>query len=102
MFPVINSNNLLNTGFDPNTRVTIFVTNLELLPGEASSSVAVNLIDSSNQTYSIPAEDVRLVPNFGFAQVIFRLPNNLSVGTCSISVSAHGQFSNTATIRIRI
>ena len=101
LFPVINSNNLLNTSPDKNTRVVIFVVNLSLLPGEQSSAVTVNLIDSNNQTYNIPAEDVRAVDSFGFAQVIFRLPDNLPVGTCTIKVIAHGQTSNTGTIRIR-
>ena len=47
-------------------------------------------------------EDVRNVPNQSFAQVIFRLPDNVSVGKCSLTVKAHGQASNVATIRIRI
>ena len=100
-FQVLNPNNLLNPVSDPNTRVVIFVQNLQLLSGEQSSVVVVNLIDSNNVTYNIPAEDVRVVPTFGFAQVTFRLPNNLAVGSCSISVSAHGQLSNGGTIRIK-
>jgi hypothetical protein len=101
-FPIVNRANLLNLGPDPNTRVIIFVTNLQLAQGEASSSVVVNLIDSNNQTYDLAAEDVRAVPNFHFTQVIFRLPNNLAMGTCAIKVRAHGQTSNVGTIRIRI
>jgi hypothetical protein len=75
--------------------------NLQLLQGESSSAVAVSLIDSNNQTYEIAAEDVRPVPNFPFTQVIFRLPDNTSVGTCSITLKAHGQTSNSGSIRIR-
>jgi hypothetical protein len=78
------------------------VKNLQLAPGEPASSVVVNLIEGNNQTYDIAAEDVRLVPNVNFAQVIFRLPDNLAVGTCTITVKAHGQLSNSGTIRIRI
>ena len=102
LFPVINNENLLNDGFDQNTRVVIFVTNLQLLPGETASNVLINLVDANSQSHNIPAEDVRPVGTFGFAQVIFRLPNNLPVGTCTIKVLAHGQMSNTGTIRIRI
>ncbi len=101
-FLVTNPANLLNPGPDRNTRVMIFITNLQLAPGETSSSVVVNLIDSNNQSYDISAEDVRSVPNFDFTQVIFRLPNNLPVGTCTIKLKAHGQVSNAGTIRIRI
>ena len=80
----------------------IFVMNLQLAQGETSTSVVVNLIDSKNQSYDIAAEDVRPVPNSNFTQVIFRLPNNLSTGTCTVRVKAHSQFSNTGAIRIRI
>jgi len=101
-FPVMSSANFLNPGVDKNTRVTVFVTNLLLLPGETSSSVIVNLTDSNNQIYDTAAEDVRLVPDFNFTQVTFRLPNNLSTGTCVIRVKAHGQVSNAGNLRIRI
>lgn len=101
-FPVVNGSNLLNLGIDRNTRVIIFATNLQLTQGETSSSVVVNLIDSSGISYDIAAEDVRPVPNSNFTQVIFRLPNNLPIGTCTIKVKAHGQVSNAGTIRIRI
>lgn len=75
--------------------------NLQLLPGKTAASVTVNLIDSNNQSYDIPAEDVRPVPDSNFTQVIFRLPNNLPAGTCTLKINAHGQFSNSGTIRIR-
>ena len=80
-FPVVNAADLLNQGSDKNTRVIVFVTNLQLNAGETSSSVIVNLIDSNNQSYDIPAEDVRPVPDSNFTQVVFRLPNSLPAGT---------------------
>jgi hypothetical protein len=75
--------------------------NLQLLQGESSSAVRVSLVDSHNQSYDIAAEDVRAVPNFPITQVIFRLPDNTSVGTCIITLKAHGQTSNSGSIRIR-
>lgn len=101
-FPVVNGANPLNLALDKNTRVIIFVANLQLAPGETSSSVLVNLIDNNNQSYEITAEDVRPLPNSTFTQVIFRLPNNPAVGTCTITIRAHDQISNSGTIRIRI
>ena len=65
-------------------------------------SVVVDLIDSNNQSYDVPAEDVSPVPGFDFTRVIFRVPDNLSVGSCTVKVKAHGQVSNSGTIRIRI
>ena len=99
-FPVVNSANLLNQTSDKNTRIVIFVANLQLAPGEPSSSVVVNLIDSNNQSHNVTAEDVRSVPNFSFAQIIFRLPDNLASGRCTVRVMAHGQVSNARTVRI--
>jgi hypothetical protein len=61
----------------------------------------VNLIDNNNVAYNIPAEDVRIVPGLGFAQITFRLPSSLAVGSCSVSVSYHGQQINGGTIRIK-
>jgi fimbrial isopeptide formation D2 family protein len=99
-FPVVNAADLLNQGPDKNTRVIIFVTNLQLTSGETASSVMVNLTGSNSQNYDVAAEDVRIVPGFNFTQVIFRLPDNLSPGTCSLKVKAHGQESNSGTVRI--
>ena len=99
--PVVNAADLFRQGSDRNTRVIVFVSNLQLAQGETAAAVVVNLIDGNNQSYDIPAEDVRPVPDFNFTQVIFRLPNNLPAGTCTLKISAHGQISNTGTIRIR-
>jgi hypothetical protein len=96
-FPVVNAG-ALNQGADRNTRVMVFVSHL--FPGEPASSVIVQLVDSNNQIYDVPAEDIR--PASSFVQVTFRLPDKLAVGTCSITIKAHAQVSNAGTIRIRI
>ena len=93
-FPVVNA---LYLGADRNTRVVVFAMNLSV----AAGSVTVGLVDSSNQSYNIAAEDVRPLPNSPFTQVVFRLPDNTSVGTCIITLKAHGQTSNSGSIRIR-
>ncbi|HEY6046291.1 MAG TPA: hypothetical protein VIU65_06780, partial [Pyrinomonadaceae bacterium] len=101
-FPVLGEGGSY-TGSDRNTRVLIFVANLELLPGEGPADVLVSLVASNNQNFDVPAEDVRLVPNqTTFKQVTFRLPSGLAVGTCTVKVKVHGQFSNAATFRIRV
>jgi len=90
----------LDLGPDRNTRVIIFAANLQLNQGETASAIVVNLVDANNQSFDVPAEDVRLVPNFSFAQVRFRLPNTMAAGVCLVTIKAHGQISNTGTIRI--
>jgi hypothetical protein len=99
-FPVVNANNLLNLGADKNTRVIVFVRNLQLGQGEPASAVVVNLVGSNDQTYDIPAEDVRALSGSEFTQVTFRLPDSLATGTCTIRIKAHALVSNAGTIRI--
>jgi len=92
--------NWLDLGPDRNTRVLLLLANLKLNLGETASAVVVHLVDSNNQIYDVTAEDVRLVPNTDFAQVTFRLPNNLPAGTCIVTVKVHNQTSNAGIIRI--
>ena len=101
-FPVVNEANALNLGSDRNTRVIVFVRNLPLVQSEPATAVVVSLIDSNKQSYDVPAESVHAVDNAGFTQVIFRLPDNLAPGACTVIIKTHGQTSNTGTIRIRI
>jgi hypothetical protein len=100
-FPVIGVNNLLNLGPDKNTRLVVFVMNLQQVPGEPASVVVVNLVGSNSQNYDVPAEDVRAVANSDFIQVSFRLPDTLAPGTCTIRIKSHAQVSNAGTIRIK-
>ncbi|HEV8369321.1 MAG TPA: Ig-like domain repeat protein [Pyrinomonadaceae bacterium] len=99
-FPINSLGTWYNFGPDHNTRVMVFVENLQLNPGESSSAVVVHLIDSNNQSYDVPAEDVRPERITGFAQVTFRLPDTLFSGDCTVQVKAHGQVSNSALIRV--
>lgn len=100
-FPVISTIDLFGQGLDRNTRVLVFVSNLQLAPNDTASTVRINLVDSSGQTHDLGAEDVRVVPLFEFTQIKFRLPDNLPAGACTIKIKAHDQESNTGTIRIR-
>ncbi len=98
-FRVLSIAEWLDLGSDRNTRVTIF-SNLQLNPREAVSIVTVNLLDSSNQSFDVPAQDVRALLNTPFTQVTFRLPNNLSSGVVQVTIKMNGHTSNTGTVRI--
>lgn len=100
-FPVFNSGNFLNTSPDKNTRIIVFVRNLQLSTGEPASSVVVSLTDGNNQSSDMVAEDVRPCPGVDFAQVTFRLPNSLPAGTYLLAVKWHAQLSNSGSIRIK-
>ena len=100
-FPVISTLGLLRSGSDRNTRVTVFVANIQLAPGDAASSVIVNLFDTNGQSHDVTAEDMRAVPFSNFMQISFRLPDNLRPGVCVVKVKGpHNQESNAGTIRI--
>jgi hypothetical protein len=99
-FPVVNALNVLNPGPDRNTRVHLFVRNLQLGPGETAASVVVRLVDSNNQSYDLAAESVLPVQATDVTQVTFRLPNGLPVGKCIVEVRAQGRFSNSGSFRI--
>jgi len=91
----------LRNDADPNTRVTLFVTNFQLLSNETPASVAITLTDANNFVHNLTAEEVRTTPGSIFTQVIFRLPNTIAPGTCAVKLTAHSLTSNTGTIRIK-
>ena len=99
-FPVV-STDLFNLSTDQNTRVIVFVKNLQLVAGETASVVTINLVDGNNQVFEVPAEIVRPVANTDFVQVIFRLPGDIGPGKCTLTLKAHGQLSNRGSIRIK-
>jgi hypothetical protein len=101
-FPIVNVNQLLNPPVDKNTRVAVFVMNLQLAQGEPASAVVVNVVGSNSVSYDLPAEVVQPVPNSDFVQVSFRLPDTLASGTCTIRIKFHSQTSNAGTIRIKL
>jgi len=100
-FPVLAPVDFFVQGLDRNTRVIVFVMNLQSAPGDLASSVRVNLVDVNGQSYDVGAEDVRVVPLFNFTQVTFRLPDNLAPGVCNIKIKAHDQESNAGILRIK-
>ena len=78
----------------------LFARNLELAPGESSSSVTIQMTDSGNQTFNISAEDVRKVPGVELAQVVFRLPDNANAGVYEVVIKAQNRTSNAGKLRI--
>jgi hypothetical protein len=99
-FLVINPGNVINPNADRNTRIIVFVADLQLQAG-APALVTINLVDGNNQTFNIAALDYRAVPNQALTQITFRLPDNLAAGTCTIKVGTPNQISNAATFRIQ-
>ena len=58
------------------------------------------LTDNSGRMFDVSAEDVRQVAGMTFIQVVFRLPDGLAEGACTVRLTAHAHVSNTGIIRI--
>jgi len=99
-FSIVTIPEAFANGPDRNTRVVLFARNLQLNPGEAASAVVVRLQSSTFQLFDLPAQDVRPIPGTEFTQVIIRLPDNVSPGTCGVTIRAHTRISNIGTFRI--
>ena len=100
-FSVVNT---ANFSPDQRTRVLLFATNLELLPGENLSAVGVEAIDSQNIVYPLSVEFVGKVPGYNWlSSVVVRLPENQSLdGDVSAALSLHGVTSNAVVLVIRM
>jgi glucose/arabinose dehydrogenase len=99
-FPLIT---LLNFSSDQRTRVMLFATDAELLPGENSSAITAQAEDSAHTVYSLPVEFVGKVPGFSlFTQIVIKLPDNLPGNTdVFVSVTLHAKTSNKVRLTIR-
>ena len=92
----------LNPGTDKRTRIVLFCTNLELLPGEMQSVVTARLVSSFGGIYDLPVEYVGKVNGFSWlTNVIVRLPDDPAVqGNVSIAVALRGIGSNSVTVTL--
>jgi uncharacterized repeat protein (TIGR01451 family) len=93
--------NIFNFSSDERTRLMLFATGIDLLPGEPPSSVTVQLEDTDHRIYPLVVEDIRNVPNFPFSQITVKLPDTLTLeGNHQLSVTFHGVTSNKPLISI--
>jgi len=92
---------LHNFSSDHRTRIMVFATGVELLPGEDPSAVTVHL-DTSNQTFSLVVEDIRKVPGFdSLTQIVVKLPGSPDFeGDAQISLTFRGVTGNKALIAL--
>lgn len=93
----------VNMSSDPRTRIMLFVTNLDLLAGETTSSVSVRAKDSRGISYDLPVEQVNKVPNFTWlSEVVVKLPDDATItGDLVLTIGLRGAVSNAARVGIR-
>jgi glucose/arabinose dehydrogenase len=95
--------NLLNFSSDNHTRVMLFATNLDLLPGEDNASVTASGADTQLNVYPLTVEYAGALPALSsLTEVIVVLPDNLPAGQdILVKITWHGMTSNKARIRIK-
>jgi uncharacterized repeat protein (TIGR01451 family) len=87
--------NIFNFSSDQRTRIMLFATGIDLLPGETTSSVQVQLEDSEHRIYPLLVEDIRKVPGFDFSQITVKLPDSITLeGDHQISLILRGITGN--------
>lgn len=87
---------------DPRTRVCVFATNLELLPGEGVNALTSDAQDASGKRYPLRVEYFGKVPGFtGITMVIVRLNDEMGdIGDVLLSLNVHGMASNQVRVGI--
>jgi hypothetical protein len=92
-----------NFSADQRTRISLFVYNAELLPGESPEAFTAQAEDSQHRIFPLKVEYASKAPGLeGVTQLIVKLPDELSkAGEVFISVSLRSTFSNKASIRIQ-
>lgn len=93
---------LVNFSLDQRTRIMLFATGLELMPGESISVVTAQAEDSAHRIYPLSVEYVGKVPMFDWlTQLNVRLPDGLGAGDVLVSVSVRGAASNKVIVGIQ-
>lgn len=91
-----------NFSSDRRTRVMLFATNASLMSGESASAVTCQAEDSQHHIVAVPVEYVGAVPDLdGVTQIDIRLPDGLSTGDVSITITLHGLTSNKALLTLK-
>lgn len=101
LFPLETTHNFSS---DRRTRIVLFLSGVELSPGENLSAVtAVQAEDAGHAVYPMTIEYIGKVPNFDWlTQVIVRPPEALKDGSdVWVGVSVRGQLSNKALVTLK-
>lgn len=93
----------INLSSDHRTRIMLFATNLELLPGETPSAITGRAVDSRGNSYDVAVEQVLKFSNLaGLSTLIVRLPADTTInGDLRINVGIRGAISNDVFVAIK-
>ena len=93
---------IYNLSSDQHTRIMLFATNLELLPGETISAVTAQAETQGGAIHPLTVEFVGKVPGLNsVTQINVRLPDGLdAAGDVQVSISLRGVRSNKVLVSI--
>lgn len=99
-FGVTNTNNLST---DQRTRVSLFLVNLDLAPGETTSIIDAQAEDSLFQTFPLTVEHLGAVPNFPWLkQIVLKLPDAIADKVeVRVSLTVRGFASNKVIVKVK-
>jgi len=99
-FPLIT---LLNFSSDQRTRIMLFATDADLMPGENSSAITAKAEDAAQVVYPLPVEFVGKVSGLNsFTEIVVKLPDNLPGNAdVFISITLHSKTSNRVRLKIQ-
>jgi len=88
---------------DGRTRIILFGTNIESMPGENLSALTAQIEDAQHNLYPLEVEFVGKVPNFGaLTQVVVKLPQQVTnAGDVRARISLGSTVSNSVIISIK-
>lgn len=93
----------INLSSDHRTRIMLFATNLELLPGETPSAITIRGVDSRGNSYDLAVEQVLKFSNLaGLSTLIVRLPDDTTInGDLRVNIGIRGALSNNVFVAIK-
>jgi hypothetical protein len=91
-----------NFSQDQTTRIILFATNVDLLPGEGIASISAQAEDAQHTIYPLTVEYIGTVQNFNWLrQLNVRLNRDLpNAGSIVITVKVHGETSNKVLVNL--
>ena len=99
-FGVANNNNFST---DQRTRLSLFVVNAEMVPGEPLSVITAQAENSAGTVFPLTVEYFGPVPNFGyFKQAVVKLPDELANSNeVQVSIKMRGVASNKVLVKVK-
>ena len=95
--------NTVNFSTDQRTRLSLFVVNAEMVPGEPLSVITAQAENSAGTVFPLTVEHFGPVPNFDyFKQAVVKLPDEIANSNeVRVSIKVRGVASNKVNVKVK-